>query len=207
MALWSRQKVHTLSKGNFGRSKNCFRIAIRRLFKGLQYQYRDRKVRRRNIKTEWIQSLNAGLHDLNLNYSRFIFGLNRSNVKLDRKILANLAQFEPYSFKAVVDEIKAQVMLPNLKPAEKITYDEAIKTGLLYYGPYTLVKSRDIEFKPFKLVDPNGPDIYGLNHPDWPHIYKQQAEEFKKKNMTIKEMKKFRFTHFDDLPSDPDDAE
>jgi large subunit ribosomal protein L20 len=204
MAVWTRQKVFRLSKGYHARSKNCFTIAIRRVFKSLQYQYRDRKQRRRNIKTEWIQSINAGLNDLDLNYSKFIYGLNRSNIILDRKVLANLVQYEPYSFKAVVDEIKAQVVIP-MKKEEKITYDEAVKTGLMYYGPYSLVKSRDVEFKPYRLRDPNGEDIYGLNHPDWPHIYKEQRDAFEKSHMTVKQMKKLRFTAFDNLPSDPDD--
>jgi large subunit ribosomal protein L20 len=160
MALWSRHKVYALSRGFHGRSKNCFRIAIRRLFKSLQYQYRDRKVRRRNVRSEWIQSINAGLNDLDINYSKFVFGLNRSNIILDRKILANLSQYEPYSFKAVVDEIKAQTVIPQ-KNNEKITFDEALKNNLLYYGPYSLVKSRDIEFKPWRLRDPKGEDWYG----------------------------------------------
>jgi large subunit ribosomal protein L20 len=205
MALWARQKVFGLAKGYRARSKNCFRIAIRRVFKSLQYQYRDRKQRRRNIKTEWIQSINAGVNDLNLNYSKFIYGLNRSNIILDRKILANLSQYEPYSFKAVVDEIKAQVVLPQ-KKEERITYDEALKTGLLYYGPYSLVKTKDVELK-LNRPDPNAPDIYGLNHPNWPHIYKEQRDAFKKTHMTVNEMKKQRFTAFDDLPSEPDDEE
>ena len=56
MALWSRKKVFSLSKGYYGRSKNCFRISIRRVFKALQYEYRDRRVRRRNIRVDCIRS-------------------------------------------------------------------------------------------------------------------------------------------------------
>jgi large subunit ribosomal protein L20 len=207
MALWSRSKVFALSKGYFGRSKNCFRIAIRRVFKALQYQYRDRKVRRRNIKTEWIQSLNAGCNDLNLNYSRFIYGLNRSNIILDRKILANLVQYEPYSFKAVVDEIKAQTTFPNMKPAEKISYSQALQQGMLHYGPYSAQKARDIEFKPARLKDPTQPDWYGLEDKNWPHVYKEQEKERLKRELSISDMKKMRFTAYDDLPSEPDDED
>ena len=161
MALWSRQKVFALSKGYYGRSKNCFRIAIRRVFKALQYQYRDRKVRRRVARTDNIRSINAGLNDLNLNYSRFIYGLNRSNIQLDRKILSNLVQYEPYSFKAVVDEIKSQVTFPNTKPAEKITYQQALQSNLLHYGPYSAQKAKDIEFRIARLKNPSEPDWYG----------------------------------------------
>src|SRR5690349_18720999 len=115
MAIWARHKVFQLSKGYYGRSKNCFRISIRRLFKALQYQYKSRRLRRREVRTDWIRSINAGVRDLDINYSRFIYGLNRSNMVLDRKILANLAQYEPYSFKAVVDEVRTQVKLPLIR--------------------------------------------------------------------------------------------
>jgi large subunit ribosomal protein L20 len=207
MALWSRQKVFALSKGYFGRSKNCFRIAIRRVFKALQYQYRDRKVRRRVVRTEWIQSLNAGCNDLNLNYSRFIYGLNRSNILLDRKILSNLVQYEPYSFKAVVDEVKSQAIMPNMKPQEKITYSGAIQSGLLHFGQYSAQKYRDIEFKPARLKDPTKPDWYGPEDKNWPHVYKEQEKERLKRELSISQMKKLRFTAYDDLPSEPDDED
>jgi large subunit ribosomal protein L20 len=108
MAGFSKKKYLKLAKGYYGRSKNCIKIVIPRVEKGLQKAFKGRKMRRRILRRDWIQSINTASRDLNINYSRFICGLNRSNIELDRKILANLAQNEPYSFKAVVDEIKIQ---------------------------------------------------------------------------------------------------
>lgn len=108
MAGFAKKKYFKLAKGFFGRSKNCIRITIPRVEKSLQKAYIGRKLRPRNLRKNWIQIINAATRDLNINYSRFICGLNRSNINLDRKILADLAQYEPFSFKAVVDEIKIQ---------------------------------------------------------------------------------------------------
>ncbi len=207
MALWSRKKVFRLSKGYYKRSKNCFRIAIRRVFKALQYEYRDRRVRRRQIRTEWIQSINAAVRDQEVNYSRFIYGLNRSNLELDRKILSDMAKNEPYSFKAVLDEIKQQVPnMPNTQPKEKITYQDGLEKKMLYFGEYDNTPSKkEISFKFASLANKNDADWYGLNDPNFPDNYKEQMKKFKKEQMPMHEMKKLKFTAWDDVPSEPDD--
>ena len=105
MGNFSRAKVVKLAKGFKGRSKNCYSIAIRKVHKALKYQYRDRRVKRRTVRKQWIATINAAVKEHGMNYSRFIMCLNRSNVTLDRKILAELAINEPYSFKAVLDEV------------------------------------------------------------------------------------------------------
>ena len=111
-------------------------MGIRRVFKKLQYQYRDRRQRRRVFRREWIQTINAGCREHNVRYSRFIAELNRSNIKLDRKILANLAVNEPYSFKATLD----QVMLNNSVAGafvdtnkDAVTFKQAMKQNLLSF--------------------------------------------------------------------------
>jgi len=149
MAIWSRHKVFSLAKGYYKRSNNCFRIAIRRVFKALQYEYRDRRIRRRQVRTNWIQNINAGVKEHGLMYSRFIYGLNRSNIHLDRKILADLCKNEPYSFKAVVDEIKIQnnFTFPIQKRQPIMNYDEAIELQLLKYGKYVPKTEIDREYK------------------------------------------------------------
>ena len=158
MAVWSRHKVFRLSKGYYKRSNNCFRIAIRRVFKALQYSYAQRKVRRRVARTNWIQSINAGIHEHGLNYSRFIYGLNRSNIQLDRKILSDLCKNEPYSFKAVVDEIKLQTYeFPNLPKECKINFDLAVETNMLKYGKHIPQTDRDREYR-FAGIDPSVKD-------------------------------------------------
>lgn len=205
MAIWTKAKFLRLSKGYYGRSKNCFRIAIRRVFKSLVYEYRDRRVRRREIRIDWIRSMNAALRDQDLNYSRFVYGLNRSNMILDRKILADLCQNEPYSFKAVIDEVRSQVVLPNLKKAETMSYQDALDKKLLHYGEYNNAPVKDIEFKFMQLRNKNDPDWYGLNQPDFPALYENQRKKFRSEQMRTHEMKKLKFTAWDDVPSEPED--
>lgn len=108
MAGFAKKKYFKLAKGFFRRNKNCLRITIPRVEKSLQKAYIGRKLRPRNLRRNWIQNINAAARDLHINYSQLICGLNRSNLVLDRKILSELAQYEPYSFKAIVDEIKVQ---------------------------------------------------------------------------------------------------
>lgn len=100
------KKVLKLAKGFRGRSKNCFRIAIGKVEKALQYAYRDRRTRKRDFRALWIQRINAGVRQHGLVYSQFINGLTLANIDLDRKVLADLAVKEPEAFKAVVDQAK-----------------------------------------------------------------------------------------------------
>ena len=114
MANWSRKKVFRLAKGFTGRSKNCFGLALRKVFKKLTYAYRDRKVKKRLMRRQWIHSINASVREHGVSYSRFIYGLSRSNIVLDRKIMADLAISEPYSFKSVVEEVNKQADLVSM---------------------------------------------------------------------------------------------
>lgn len=121
MANFSRKKVFRLAKGFTGRSKNCFGLALRKVHRALQYAYRDRKVKKRIVRRQWIHSINAAVREHGISYSRFQFGLTRSNIQLDRKILSDLAITEPYSFKAVVDEVNKQVDLKEMmKPRPRV---------------------------------------------------------------------------------------
>jgi large subunit ribosomal protein L20 len=97
------------AKGYRGRSKNCFRIAIRRVHKAWQYAYRDRKVKKRNWRTLWIQRLQAGVRQYAWSYSRFIPALKASHIALNRKVLADMAANEPFAFKAIVDVVEETV--------------------------------------------------------------------------------------------------
>lgn len=100
------KKVLKLTKGYRGRSKNCYRLAINRLEKGLQYAYRDRKAKKRTFRSLWIQRINAAVREHGLIYSQFINGLHLANITLDRKVLADLAVREPAVFAAVVTQVK-----------------------------------------------------------------------------------------------------
>ena len=93
-------------KGFRGRANSCFTIAIRRLQKSWQYQYRDRKVQKRTWRKLWITRLNAGVRQYGIRYSQFVPAMKEANVTLNRKVLSELAANEPFSFKAVVDVVK-----------------------------------------------------------------------------------------------------
>ena len=101
------KKVVKLAKGYRGRSKNCFRLALNRVEKALQYAYRDRRTRKRNFRSLWIQRINAGAREHGLTYARFMHGLDRAGVAVDRKVLADLAVREPESFRALVDKARS----------------------------------------------------------------------------------------------------
>jgi len=98
-----------LAKGFRGRAKNCYRIAIRRVEKGLQHAYRGRKLKKRNARREWIGQVGAGSREHGLSYSRLVQGMNLASIGVNRKVMSQLAQQEPYSFRAIVEEAKASL--------------------------------------------------------------------------------------------------
>ncbi|RMD61052.1 MAG: 50S ribosomal protein L20 [Alphaproteobacteria bacterium] len=98
------KKVIKQAKGYRGRSKNVFRAAVERMEKGLQYAYRDRRVRKRNFRALWIQRINAGARENGLTYSQFMNGIKRAGIETDRKVLADLAVREPAAFKALAEK-------------------------------------------------------------------------------------------------------
>ena len=101
------RKVVNAAKGYYGRRKNTFRIANQAVEKAGQYAYRDRRARKRNFRALWIQRINAAAREHGLTYGRFINGLNRAGIEVDRKILADLAVREPAAFKALVEQAEA----------------------------------------------------------------------------------------------------
>ena len=101
------KKVLGKAKGYYGRRKSSFRIANQAVEKAGQYAYRDRRARKRNFRALWIQRINAASRELGLTYSRFIAGLAKAGIEVDRKVLADLAVKEPEAFKALADKAKA----------------------------------------------------------------------------------------------------
>lgn len=100
------KKVLKAVKGARGRQKNTIRIAKQRFEKSQQYAFRDRRVRKREFRSLWIQRINAGARQHGLTYSQFIAGLVALEIDLDRKVLADLAVREPETFKALVEQAK-----------------------------------------------------------------------------------------------------
>jgi large subunit ribosomal protein L20 len=101
------KKVLDASKGFVGRSSTNYRIALERLEKSLQYAYRDRRVKKREFRGLWIQRINAAVREHGITYSRFIDGLNRAGIELDRKVLAAIAYDDPASFGEIVKKAQA----------------------------------------------------------------------------------------------------
>ena len=100
------KKTLDAAKGFYGRRKNTIRIAKQAVEKSMQYAYRDRKVRKRSFRALWIQRLNAAVRECGMTYSRFIDGLNKAGIEMDRKVLSELAISEPEAFKAIVEKAK-----------------------------------------------------------------------------------------------------
>lgn len=101
------KKVLKRAEGYYGRRKNTIRIAKQAVEKAAQYAYRDRKNRKRNFRALWIQRINAAARMNGLTYGRFIDGLGKAGIEVDRKMLADLAVHEPDAFKALVERAQS----------------------------------------------------------------------------------------------------
>ena len=103
------KKVIKAAKGYYGRRKNTIRIAKQAVEKALQYQYRDRKRKKRTFRSLWIQRINAAAREHGLTYGRFIDGLNKAGIEIDREVLADLAVKDAAGFKALAERAAAAV--------------------------------------------------------------------------------------------------
>ncbi len=101
------KKVLKAVKGQWGRRKNTIRVARQAMEKAMQYAYRDRRNKKRDFKSLWIIRINAGVRAEGMTYSKFINGLNKSGIKIDRKILAEIAYDSPEAFKTIVKKAQA----------------------------------------------------------------------------------------------------
>ncbi len=100
------KKIIKMAKGYRGRANNCFRIAIERVEKALQYAYRDRRNRKRDFRGLWIQRINAAARQHDMIYSTFMGGMKKAGIEVDRKILAEMAVNNPESFAQIVAQVK-----------------------------------------------------------------------------------------------------
>ena len=101
------KKVLKAAKGYQGRRKNTIRVAKQAVEKAQQYAYRDRKARKRSFRALWIQRINAAVREHGLTYGRFIHGLTKAGVEVDRKMLADIAVKDPAAFKTLVGQAQA----------------------------------------------------------------------------------------------------
>ncbi len=102
-----RKKYLKAAKGYYGGKSKLFKSAKEQVEKGMQYSYRDRRARRRNLRSLWIARINAAARMYDMNYSTFIDGLKKKDIQLDRKILADMAVHDLKGFEKVVTTIKA----------------------------------------------------------------------------------------------------
>jgi large subunit ribosomal protein L20 len=101
-----KDKILQLAKGFRGRANNCISLARNKVEKALQYAYRDRRNKKRDMRALWIQRINAGAKQHGVPYSRLMHGLAQENIRVNRKVLSELAMNEPHSFKALVDQVR-----------------------------------------------------------------------------------------------------
>ncbi len=119
------KKVMKAAKGFMGRRKNTIRIAKQAVEKSDQYAYRDRKVRKRNFRSLWIQRINAAVREHGLTYGRFIDGLAKGGIELDRKVMSDMAIHEPEAFAKLVEQSKAN--LTYLKDTTPNAFESAVR--------------------------------------------------------------------------------
>jgi large subunit ribosomal protein L20 len=119
------KKVIKKAKGYYGRRKNTIRIAKQAVEKAAQYAYRDRKVRKRNFRSLWIQRINAGAREHGLTYGRLIDGLTKAGIEVDRKVMSDLAIHQPEAFAALVG--KAKDALAYLKDTTPGAFEAAVQ--------------------------------------------------------------------------------
>lgn len=115
------KKVLKAAKGYYGRRATTYRAAVQAVEKAGQYAYRDRKAKKRNFRALWIQRINAAVRSHGLTYGRFIDGLSKAEVAVDRKVLSDLAITQPEAFGVLVE--KAKAALAYLEAVEKTTHE------------------------------------------------------------------------------------
>ncbi|WP_298632080.1 50S ribosomal protein L20 [uncultured Porphyromonas sp.] len=102
-----RKKILKLTRGYYGARKNVWTVAKNTWEKGLQYAYRDRKTKKRNFRSLWIQRINAAVREEGLSYSKFMGMLKTKGIDINRKVLADLAMNHPEAFKAIVEQSRS----------------------------------------------------------------------------------------------------
>ena len=118
------KKVFKAAKGFRGRRKNTIRIARQAVERSMQYATRDRRTRKRNFRALWIQRINAATREHGLTYGRFIDGLNKAGIEIDRKVLSDMAIHEPAAFEVLVG--KAKAALEYLKDTTPNAFESAV---------------------------------------------------------------------------------
>ena len=112
------KKILKRARGYRERNRTVYRVALEKVEKGLQYAYRDRRVKKRTFRSLWIQRINAGVRQHGMTYSQFMNGIKHAGIEIDRKVLADLAVREPDAFKVIVDEAQSALEKSALAKAD-----------------------------------------------------------------------------------------
>ncbi|WP_182084095.1 50S ribosomal protein L20 [Aureimonas sp. ME7] len=118
------KKTLKAAKGFYGRRKNTIRAAKAAVDRSKQFATRDRRVKKRNFRALWIQRINAGVREHGLTYARFIDGLNKAGIEVDRKVLSDIAIHEPEAFAALVEQ--AKTALAYIKDESETAHAKAV---------------------------------------------------------------------------------
>jgi len=110
-------KIIKMAKGARGRAKNCFRTAVQRVEKNLQYAYRDRRTKKRDFRRLWIQRINAAARLNGMTYSRFMNGIKLAGIDIDRKVLSDIAIHDEAAFTAIAKQVEAALAQADKKAA------------------------------------------------------------------------------------------
>jgi large subunit ribosomal protein L20 len=111
------RKIIKMAKGARGRAKNCFRTAVQRVEKNLQYAYRDRRNKKRDFRRLWIQRINAAARINGMTYSRFMCGIKLAGIDLDRKVLSDIAIHDEAGFAAIAKQVESALAKEDKKAA------------------------------------------------------------------------------------------
>lgn len=195
-----RKTILKLARGYYGRSKNCYRLAVNRVLHGLQHAYRMRRTKKRILRQLWITNINAAAQEFGLKYSQFMRGLTLAGVQLNRKMLAEISQTEPLSMRSIAEcstsarkaakadyneaailaELNAPKMPKYYKPFEEI--EEVMGLGKKPINPHLEMKMDKVR-EILSKVD--------KDELEEDEIYEQRLiEEMKKKNIPEKERTK-----------------
>ena len=112
-----KKEVVDNAKGYYGRANRCYRTAIERVEKGMQYAYRDRRNKKRTFRALWIQRINAAVREHGLVYSTFMNGLKKAGIELDRKVLSDIAITDAAGFKLIAEQAKQALAKNESKKA------------------------------------------------------------------------------------------
>ena len=104
-----RKKILKQAKGFYGKRKNVYTVAKNVVEKGMTYSYVGRKLKKREYRRLWIARINAASRGLGLSYSKFVAGLKKAQIDIDRKVLADMAVNDPAAFGSIVEKVKAQL--------------------------------------------------------------------------------------------------